>query len=287
MKTITIKLTKAGVKAGPFTICDQNKNIIAEDVPKETLISGISYNVDDSVQNVTIKDQSKCGLEVTRGLQDITRSEYNYADFVTTYAACLWTHLKDKTIFNSYYGFTEPYIIEYPFAYQYKDEIVQYIESYDKVFRYYPSTLHSSERNNKVLVDDEWFNKAILYNSAQNTGMLILNPKPQNNMQEYMKYPKFNTDSMEIMWTKSDGFYQYNTFWNKLVDRTIPMFEMTCTNMSIDKVLNQDNYNYTHRAFYKAPLRAKDLRVRHILDDKDDITIVTQFIISPSQISYK
>jgi len=47
------------------------------------------------------------------------------------------------------------------------------------------------------------------------------------------------------------------------------------------------NMDYGKRSFKKEPLRAKDLKVRHILDNSSQAHIVSQFIIAPAQISYK
>ncbi len=286
-KVITIKLTKAGVKVGPFDIYDQLGNLIAGNVSKQTLISGISYVVDVSVTNITIKSVGRCKSEVSKGLSDITKNEYDFATLEKQTVACLWTHLVDHTIYNSYYGITEPYVIEYPFAYQYHDEIIQNIEDYNKVFKYFNDGFNISDRNNRIQLDDQWFNKAIIYNDQQSSGILELNVKPLNNMSEYMKYPKFNTDSKSILWTKSDNMYQYNTFWSLVKDKSLPLFLTTCESLNIDKVVNQTNMDYSVRAYRKDTIRAKDVKVRHILDDKDNITIVTQFIVSPAQISYK
>ena len=45
--------------------------------------------------------------------------------------------------------------------------------------------------------------------------------------------------------------------------------------------------DYGKRSYKKEPLRAKDLKVRHILDNSSTAHIVSQFIVAPSQISYK
>jgi hypothetical protein len=65
------------------------------------------------------------------------------------------------------------------------------------------------------------------------------------------------------------------------------MFFTSCESLSVDKVLNQANMNYGVKSFRKEPFRAKGLLVRHILDDRSDAHLVSQFIIAPSQISYK
>ena len=286
-KTISIKLTKAGTRIGPFDIYDQFGVIIASNVSRETLVNGISYIVDDSINTITIKAVGDCKVEVSKGLLDIPKSEYDFVRLEKHTVACLWTHLIDHTIYNSYYGITEPYVIEYPFAYQYRDEILQNVEDYNKVYEYFYDGLNVSDRNNRIQLDDEWFNKAIVYNDQQSSGILKLYAKPVNNMYEYMQYPKFNTDSKSILWTKSDNMYQYNTFWSLVKDKRQPLFLTTCETLNIDKVVNQTNMDYSMRAFRKDTIRAKDVKIRHILDDKDNITIVTQFIIEPAQISYK
>jgi hypothetical protein len=70
-------------------------------------------------------------------------------------------------------------------------------------------------------------------------------------------------------------------------NKNIPLFIKSCESLSIDKVVNQVNMDYGKRSFKKEPLRAKDLKVRHILDNRSDAHLVSQFIITPAQISYK
>jgi hypothetical protein len=52
-------------------------------------------------------------------------------------------------------------------------------------------------------------------------------------------------------------------------------------------VVNQANMEYGPKSFKKATLRAKELKVRHILDNRSDAHLTSQFIIAPAQISYK
>jgi hypothetical protein len=96
-----------------------------------------------------------------------------------------------------------------------------------------------------------------------------------------------NIDSKTITFTKSDNFYQYNTFWSVVKNKSIPLFIRTCESLSIDKEVNQINMDYGPRSFKKEPLRAKELKIRHILDNRSDVHLVSQFIIAPAQISYK
>lgn len=286
-KTIIIKLTSSGPSAGPFKLTDEFGNVIATDVSKPDLISGVSYSVGDDVTMVTLESTGKCNKKKTFPITTVTPNQLASGEYTQTKTACLWRHLKNPVIYNYFYGNIEPYIIEHPFAYQYQDEILQSVQDYTKVYKYFPDPDGISDDNRKIETDNVWFNKAVVYNGQQSSGILNLVPKPINNLKEYMKYPLYNVDSKTITFTKSDNFYQYNTFWSLVKDKQKPLFLRTCESLSLDKVVNQENMDYSSRSFKKEPLRAKELKVRHILDDRYDAHLVSQFIITPAQISYK
>ena len=286
-KTIVIKLTSSGPTAGPFTLSDEFGNVLQTGVTRDQLIQGVSYIVDDSVTMITIQSTGKCKNNKTFPITVTDPVSLASADYTQTKTACLWRHLKNPVIYNYFYGNIEPYIIEYPFAYQYQDEILQSVQDYTKAYRYFSDPDGVSDDNRKIETDNAWFNKAVLYNGQQSSGVLELVPKPINNLKEYMKYPIYNTDSKTITFTKSDNFYQYNTFWSLVRDKSAPLFIRTCESLSLDKVVNQANMDYGKRSFKKEPLRAKELKVRHILDNRSDAHLVSQFIVTPAQISYK
>lgn len=286
-KTISIKLKESGPSVGPFTIYDQFGNIIAENVPKRDLVRGISYVVSDDVTIITIKSTGKCKAEKSVNVEEITVSDFANINLVQINTGCVWAHSLNVQNYNKFYGNIEPYIIEYPFAYKAQDELLQNVMDYTKAYEYLsiPDGVYSI--NTRIETNDKWFNKAIVYNGQQSSGILELVAKPLNNLQAYNKYPIFNTDSKTITYTKSDNFYQYNTFWALEKSSQIPLFNTTCESLSIDKVVNQANMDYGLRSFKKATIRAKDAKIRHILDNTSTTHLVSQFIIAPSQISYK
>jgi hypothetical protein len=287
-REIIIKLTKIGSRiTGPFVIKDNFETVLGTDVSKATLISGTSYNVDDAVTAIIIEAKGRCNVIKTILITEITIEELAAINFQYSDTSSLWRHLTNIQLYNSYYGTIQPYIIEYPFSYQFQDEILQNVKDYTKAFKYFPISTGVFDDNSRIETDDVWFNKAIVYNGQQNSGLLELVPKPLNNLRDYMKYPIYNVDSKTITFTKSDNFYQYNTFWSLLKNKQQVMFSTSCESLSIDKVLNQSNMDYGKRSFKKEPLRAKDLKVRHILDSSSNIHLVSQFLITPSQISYK
>lgn len=192
-KTITLKLTLGGRRIGPFTITDDLGNILATDVPKETLINGVSYVVDDNVSNVTITSTGLCVGSKTLNINNaITPVEIANSNFVENKIASLWKHLIPN-VFNKYYGGVHNYVLETPFSYQYQDQITQSIKDFTKVFQYLPSGIFNNYE--KIEVDDIYFTRAILYNGQQNSGMLELVPKPKHNLQSYNQYPKYRISS--------------------------------------------------------------------------------------------
>jgi len=286
-KIITIRLTRVSPSSGPFSIFDQLGNVIAEDVPKSTLVDGINYSVNDNVTSVKLKSTGSCKIEKTNELNDITQQEYINIKVETTITGCIWRHLTNIQLYNSYYGVIHPYIIEYPFAYKNQDEILQNVKDYTKAYEYVSISDGVFNDNTRIETNNKWFTHAILYNGQQSSGVLKLVAKPLNDMRAYMQYPILNADSKTITYTKSDNFYQYNTFWALQKSSQVPLFNTGCESLSIDKVINQANMDYGSRSFKKATLRAKELKIRHILQDNCTTHLVSQFIIGAAQISYK
>ena len=271
---------------GPFTIFDNYGNLLIENVSKDSLISGVALSVDDRVTAIILKAGGDCPIEKTMRILETPSNEIAAIKYHDLNTGCVWRHLTSITDYNRFYGNVAPYIIEYPFAYQYQDEILQNVKDYTRAYKYLPITDGVFNDNTSIEVNG-FFNKAILYNGQQCSGLLNLVPKPLNNLKEYSKYPIYNTDSKTITYTKSDNFYQYNTFWGLTKDKTKTLFLTTCESLSIDKILNQSNMDYGKRSFKKEPLRAKFLKVRHILDNRSDLHLVSGFIVTPAQISYK
>jgi len=286
-REITIKLTQTGPNAGPFSVVDNFGNVLDELVSRKELIRGKTYLVDVASTVITIKSIGECIFQKSFPLEQINFIDYATIGYTQSKTACLWTHLNNTRIYNYFYNNIKPYIIEYPFAYQYQDEILQNVKDYTKAYEYLPISDGVFNDNTRIEVDNKWFTHSILYNGQQSSGLLELVPKPKNNLQAYNQYPIFNVDSKTITYTKSDNFYQYNTFWALNKSPYVPLFYTGCESLSIDKVINQDNMDYSSRSFKKAPLRAKELKIRHILKDNCTTHLVSQFIIAPAQISYK
>jgi hypothetical protein len=288
-KVITIRLKKSGNRTSTFSIKDNFGNVLASSVTKKELIDGIAYSVRDEVTVITITSIGKNCPVFSKNIPvtQVTRQDLVDLKYEKHNTSSIWRHLTNPQIYNTYYGVIRPYIIEYPFAYQFHDQILQSVKDFTKAYQYLSNLDGVFNDSRKIQTDNNYFNKAIIYNDQQSSGVLVLEPKPKNNMKAYVSYPKYGVDSKTITFTKSDNFYQYNTFWSVVKDRTQPLFLPSCESLSIDKEINQSNMDYSTRSFKKEPFRGKDVKVRHTLDNSSNTHLVSQFVVTPSQISYK
>lgn len=206
----------------------------------------------------------------------VPEADYFYSGNLSS----LWQHNTSINKFNNFYGSIHPYILEYPYAYSFNDEILQNIQDYSKVLQY-------NDFRELIETNNYYFNKFIGWSNQQSTGLTELVMSPKNNMFLKKQYPKYNLDSKSVLVSKSDSFYNINTFWDMIKDTKKSVWLKSCTSLSEYKVLNQDNHDYTKRSFKKAPLRGKELHLRFILDDRDDIKIISGFTVAPTAASFK
>jgi hypothetical protein len=287
-KSVFIKFEVLGNSVtGPFDIKDNLGNTLATNVTKATLVTGATYTAVDAASTITVSTTTGCTLSATVFIESLLQSTINSIVTIYRNTSSLWKHLTDVTVYNKFYGKIQPYIIEYPFMFKYHDEITQNVKDFTSAYKYLPISDGVFNDNAKIQTDNQYFNKAILYNGQQCSGVLFLVPKPMRNLAAYNSYPQYYPTGKAILVTKSDSFYQYNTFWSVVKNKSLPLFNTSCESLSIDKVINQTNMEYNNMSFRKDPLRAKSLLIRHILDDKSDAHLVSQFMIVPSQVSYK
>lgn len=186
----------------------------------------------------------------------------------------LWNHNTSYTSYHSYYGTTYPYILEYPIAFKLEDEILQSVRDYTKSLKFYNYNTSTEPK------ETYYFNKAIIYNEQQCSGVLNLIPK--KGLSSYTSYPKYNASSKDIQLTKSDGLYQFNTFWNITKDTNAPIWQASNSFKYTNKDLNLNNLNYESKAFSKAPIRAKNVYIRLIKDNNNNLRLVSRFLIPDS-----
>lgn len=188
-----------------------------------------------------------------------------------------WDHNKAYTEFTNFYGQQAPYILEYPYVFKQKDEVVQAFSDYTQAFQYL-------DRNTPIELQEEaYFNKAWVYNNNQTTGQLNLTVIDEDDLFAYMEYPKYNTESKDITLSKTDHYFNFNDIVDIVKDRNKAIF-VTDSN----PVKQNLQFDFTNLGFgdpyYETPLiRSKDARVRLQLDNRSDIKLLSNINLLQTQ----
>jgi hypothetical protein len=152
----------------------------------------------------------------------------------------------------------------YPFTVQIsteasiKNNVLNSIEFMCDVFRYYNEGDYS-------LIDNITFNKAVVFNNRENSGMLELNIVSPNDLSADI-YPQVGLDSTKIEVKNTEGIWRINDLWNSIRKgvHNVPIWLNDSAN--VDKNLNQQVINYQQNDFDKHPLRGMSFDIKLIND---------------------
>jgi hypothetical protein len=191
--------------------------------------------------------------------------------FQTGTRAGLWNHLISPLRYQTFYNKLEPYVVEYSVDTLPQVSTVNSVTLFQDIQKFYNNTdfysLGSANTTNKVN-----FNKAILYNKEQCSGTLYLVPENPVDLSQRTKYPRLQSDHIEILYSHREQKFTFNGFWD-LVNWTSnnqPIFttDWTLTQNSyyVDKVLNPKAFTYQLRQGKQMPLKSTHCRVRLIQD---------------------
>jgi hypothetical protein len=106
-------------------------------------------------------------------------------------------------------------------------------------------------------------------------------------LSQYLSYPKYSPNGVEVLVTKSDGTYQYNYTFSHVKNKNDEFFIESDRSLSEDKELNTNNFDYTNRFFKRELVRGKYVYVRHILDNRSDVLLITKVTVGLGTLSQK
>ena len=169
----------------------------------------------------------------------------------------IWKHNELKTSYCNYYGKDYAWEIEFPIVTANQVSTLKSFEYYLSVHKYV------NDDRDFVHLLDENFDRALIYNSEQISGWLILKNKLKNNPLSIIANPVINTTltAIEIYCSKEENKYRFNQFWDITKDRgefttPPPVESMWITDCSgYKKVLNT---NYID--IFKIPTEHKKFR---------------------------
>jgi len=183
----------------------------------------------------------------------------------------LWNHVLSPLRYQTYYNKLEPYIIEYNVDTLPQVSTVNSVTLFQDIQKFYNKTdyysLGSANNTNKVN-----FTKAFLYNKEQCSGMLYLVPESPNDLSQRTKYPRVQSDHIEILYSHREQKFTFNSFWDTVnwTSNNQPIFvtdwDLLQNSYYTDKVLNPKAIVYQARQGRQMPLKSTQCRVRLIQD---------------------
>ena len=166
----------------------------------------------------------------------------------------IWKHNVRCDSYCNFYGIDYPFEVEFISNTGQSVNTMRSIEFMLEVYKYH------HDCRDKFHVLSENFDQAMIYNSEQVSGLLLLQEKTKNNPVAMLAYPQVNASSISINFSKVEQKYRFNQFWDITADRgmynaslNVPMF-----NTKANGYEYQINPTYVNYA--KAALEHKKFR---------------------------
>lgn len=214
------------------------------DLSNEQYFEDISFTVSYDIKN-------KSWISFHDWHPDFTFSGPDY--IMTVKERSLYKHGIRCDKYCNFYGVDYPFEVEFVATTGQSISTIKSVEYILEAYKYFNNC------RDKHHVLDENFDRAVVYNSEQISGMLNLNLKPKNNPVALLNYPKVNSSSIDIHYSKEENKYRFNQFFDITRNRNEfdgikkAMFNTSANGYVSD--INPNNINYS-----KDPLQHKKFR---------------------------
>jgi hypothetical protein len=129
-----------------------------------------------------------------------------------------------------------------------------------------------------AMVLGKFFNKALIYNQNQTTGLLELVNKDKNNLFQVTQYPKQKPNSREILTENIENIYRFNDFYNVAIHQNgQPIMTYPCSQPYSE--LNPEAISYKAQ-YLKDLMRSDWMSIRLINDKYSNYQILSRFTFS-------
>lgn len=166
----------------------------------------------------------------------------------------VWRHGNTTSKFCSFYGKDFPWEVDYISQ---TGQAVTTTRSVEYILESYVYDLDGIDRFQKYDVN---FDEAVVYNTEQVSGKLILVPSPANNAPLLVNYPIVTAANIQILYTKKEQKYRFNQFWDVTNNRGefTPGIFQPVWNTEINgyiRTLNGNNIDYNKSPFERKKFR--------------------------------
>jgi hypothetical protein len=167
----------------------------------------------------------------------------------------IWRHNDNTQLFANYYG------VDYPFEIEYIAQTGQIVNTLKSIEYDLECYTYDIDGIDTYHVLDFNFDRAVVHNTEQVSGVLNLNLQPRRDPLLELTYPKINLDSIDVLYTKVEQKYRFNQFWDITKDRgeyTYPNVQQTIWDTELNgfkRKLNPNNLNYQKLPFERKKFR--------------------------------
>lgn len=182
----------------------------------------------------------------------------------------IYTHNATNKSYQVFYGKLEPFIIEATSKQDLLNNNLNSVEYYCEAIRYHNDF-------DPVYNSNKTYNKVIVYNERQTTGLLNLNISNPNDLSEIIRYPKITPNGLDILVSNSENTWKFNTFYNVVKNNSnnLPLFIYDCNH--VNKQLNPLAISYTVSDLKKELIKGRMNKVRFIQDKESNYKFIHIF----------
>ena len=192
----------------------------------------------------------------------------------------LWIHNVSNKSYQVFYGKLFPFKINAKdnqslstkkiSSINYQAEVIRFHNKFDKSFR-----------------RKQAFNKIIIYNDFQTTGVLDIKEADMNNLYELLKYPKINIDKVQILSANKDNWISINDLFNVIIKENNNIPFILNTDDNVDKVLNLKALDYTTTLIHNNYLEGNNFNIIFINDKESNEKIIFKALVINNLEYYK
>ncbi len=148
--------------------------------------------------------------------------------------AAVYSHLLTERSFGVYYGVRHPWKVQVPLKNTPLNKFYQTVKY--KLFAY----IYDENGYDRIDTDYD-FTSVTVFTNNESTGLMNLIPAIENNLQQYITYPKYISNAVDILVTKEFEVHKFGGLFNRAV-KGRPMFLHNCS--ASDKTVNPAAHRY-------------------------------------------
>lgn len=184
----------------------------------------------------------------------------------------IWVHNITNKSFQTYYGKLRPFEVESVTKYSILPQVLIALAFKLDVIR-------AHNKNDEAFIDDVSFNKAIISNDRQNSGLIHLDIVDKEDLFKIRKYPIKEEDGTRILLQKNETEYNFNQFKDvSLPNSNLPRFINSCN--GCDVALNKKSLKYNNLKVDNNYIRGDKVKVKLINDKTSKYKFIFKGLIN-------